>query len=190
MDGKKAVFLTAAASAAEFLGYYVSGSAALLSDAIFMAVGMVTLSIIVYGIRSKKTLAFASAIGLFAVLSGFYLVLFSYRRFVAGNAVEPVSMLIFALSGIVFASLATRKSRGIYRREKMNPFVHVLRKTVPSLMVLSASLWILFTGEFLADYLSGAIIGFFVIFESLLLFRDSACLLLGVKKSETCLFKN
>jgi Co/Zn/Cd efflux system component len=99
-------------------------------------------------------------------------------------------MLIFALSGIVFASLAIRKSRGIYRREKINPFVHVLRKTVPSLMVLAASLWILFTGEFLADYLSGAIIGFFVIFESVMLFRDAACLLLGVKKSETCLFKN
>lgn len=184
-----AAFLLAA-FAIEAWGSLVSNSLSLLADSFFIFTEFLFFIVVLYGTRSKGACVFSLFSSLSVFLLGLLTIYLAALRFMSGSEVIGIEMPAFALAGLAAGAYAMRKARKLYRLKSANPLVHVLRKTASSLLVISGGLWIAFTGEFYVDYLFGVLIGFAAMFESILLFRDSSCLLLGTGKSKTYLFKN
>ncbi len=114
---------------------------------------------------------------------------FALHRFMFGGEVKGFEMLIFACGGLVLSTWVMRKVRKRYRLGTKESFFHVFRKTLSSMFVVAGGLWIAFTGEVFVDCLFSFLIALIVMFESIILLRDSALMVLGVPKSKTYLFK-
>jgi Co/Zn/Cd efflux system component len=188
--GWAAVFLLAA-FAIEVTGFFVSNSLCLMADSFFIFAEFLFFLMVFYRLKSKGACAFTLVSSLAVFLSGLFIIYLAVYRFVFGSVVAGIEVPVFALAGLAAGAYAIRKAGKLYNPKKTkDSLVHVLRKTVSSLLVISGGVWIAFTGEVFVDYLFGVLIGFAVMFEALLLFRDSSCLLLEGRKSETRLFKN
>jgi Co/Zn/Cd efflux system component len=190
-DMKLAAALLLAAFVIEAAGFFVSNSLALLADSLFIFTEFLFFLMVFYGLRPKGVCAFSLVSSLSVFLLGLLIIYMAVYRFMFGGEVIGFEMPLFALAGLGAGAYAMRKARKVYNLKKTrDSLVHVLRKTVSSLLVISGGVWIAFTGGAFVDYLFGVLIGFVMMFEALMIFRDSSCLLMGNKKSETRLFKN
>lgn len=188
---RSSVIFLFAASVIEAAGFLISNSLSLLADSLFVFTEFLFFLMVFYRLKSKRVCAFSLVSSLSVFLLGLFIIYLAVYRFTFGSEVMGFEMPVFALAGLLASTSAMRKARKIYKLKKMkDSLVHVLRKTVSSLLVVSGGVWIAFTGEVFVDYFFGVLIGFAVMSEAILLFRDTSCLLMESKKSETYLFKS
>jgi Co/Zn/Cd efflux system component len=186
---KFAVYVLFISFSLQFAGFIISGSLAMLAFSLFVSTEFLFFLMLLSGLKSKRIVNFSLVSSFLILLAGLSVIYFASYRMVFGGTVKGLEMLAFAFVAIVLDVLVTRKSRLLFVLGNKESFFRILRKTLPSLLLFSGSLWIVFTGDVLIDPLFGMVISIIVMLESIVLFRDSAILSLGKTKSETYLFK-
>lgn len=164
----------------EFIGAFISGSLALLSDAAHMAtdalgLGMALAAMLAsrrpterphstYGFyRIEILAALANSILLIGV--GAYVLYEAFERFVDPPEVLPFSMLLVAAAGLVVNIISWRLlSAGA--KESLNvegAYLEVLADLIGSIAVVLAAVAIQLTGWVVIDPILGALIGLFIV---------------------------
>ena len=171
----------------EVIGGYLSGSLSLLSDAGHMFIDASSLLLTLSAIRAARSLPTRQRsyglhrAGIFAAfLNGLLLVGVSawilyqaYQRFLSPQAVESTMMLIVAAAGLaanVAIAFLLYGSRDLNIR---GAFLHVAGDALSSLAVVLAAVWIMATGQVLADPVLSAVIAGVILVTALGVLRES-----------------
>jgi cobalt-zinc-cadmium efflux system protein len=188
-----ALVITAGYTAVEVVGGVLTGSLALLADAVHMlsdnvAIALALVAVWLAGKPSthERTFGYQRAEVLVALANGVALVALAIWIFYAavrrlGDPPEVLGgwMLAIALAGIVVNVVAARILLGA--RGGLNveaAFRHVLADLLGSFGVAAAAIVVLATGWREADPLAGLLIGVFVLVSSWTILRDSTRILL------------
>jgi cobalt-zinc-cadmium efflux system protein len=188
-----ALAITAAYTIVEVVGGLLTGSLALLADAVHMlsdnvAIALALVAVWLAGKPSthERTFGYKRAEVLVAVANGVALVVLAVWVFYAavrrlGDPPEVLEgwMLAIALAGMVVNITAARILHGA--RGGLNveaAFRHVLADLLGSLGVAAAAVVVLLTGWLEADPLAGMLIGVLVLASSWAILRDSTRILL------------
>jgi cobalt-zinc-cadmium efflux system protein len=189
-----ALALTAAFTVVELVGGVLTGSLALLADAVHMlsdnvAIGLALVAVWLAGrpVTPERTYGFKRAEVLAALANGVALVLLSAWIFyeAATRLADPPEvlagwMLAVALAGLavnVAAAWILHRTRGASLNVEA-ALRHVLADLVGSLAVIGAALAIVLTGWETADPLAGLAVGLLVLASSWTILRDSTAILL------------
>jgi cobalt-zinc-cadmium efflux system protein len=188
-----ALAITAAYTVVEVVGGFLTGSLALLADAVHMLSDNVALALALAAVwlagrpaTPQRTYGFKRAEVLVALVNGLALVALAFWIFyaAAGRLDEPPEvlggwMLAIALAGIAVnlaAAWTLDPARGGLNVEAA--FRHVLADLLGSLGVVAAAIVILATGWREADPIAGMLIAALVLVSSWTILRDSTRILL------------
>ena len=194
-----ALVLTAAYTVAEVVGGLLTGSLALLADAVHMLSDNVALALALFAVwladrpsTPERTYGYKRAEVLAALANGVALVALSiwifyaaFQRFRDPPEVLEGWMLVLGAAGIavnVAAGVILSRSR----RHSLNveaAFRHVFADLLGSVGVVAAAAVILTTGWLEADPLASVLIGVLVLVSSWSILRDSATILLEAAPS-------
>lgn len=179
---------------AEIVGGIVTGSLALLSDAMHMATDVFGVALAIVAIRlgrrppdSRRTFGYerleilaasTNAAILFGV--GFYILLEAYKRLSNPPEILSTGMLAIAVLGLIVNAFSIWVlSSG--KEESLNlkgAYLEVWSDFVGSIGVIVAAVIIRFTGWSIVDSIVAVAIGLWVLPRTWLLFRDAANILL------------
>lgn len=169
-----ALAITAGIFVLEIVGGFLSNSLALKSDAGHLFGDVMALGLSLLAVRiarrppsPKRTFGYHRAEVLAAMINGLtlaflaaYIFLEAYERFMRPQPIKSTLMLAVALIGLAGNSVVIYRLRG-HAKENLNvraAFLHVLGDMLASVGVVAGGLFMLLTGNFLAD----PIISFFV----------------------------
>ncbi|MDD4151497.1 MAG: cation diffusion facilitator family transporter [Candidatus Gracilibacteria bacterium] len=180
---------------AEFIGGILSGSLALLSDAIHNLSDVISLIFSFVGEKlSKKPgdkkhnfafkraeviIAFVNAIAL--ILIGFYIIYEAIGRFYLQNIeINSSLMLIVGFIGFLgnFVSIFFLFKEKEDNLNKKSAYLHLLYDTISSVIVVIGGIIIYFTGYFIIDLIASIIISIFVIKSGFQIFKSSLHILM------------
>ncbi len=195
-----ALAITVTMMAAEFIGGFLSGSLALISDAGHMLTDAASLALVFFTLwyarmpaTREKTYGFHRAEILSALFNGALLTLISvyifyeaFQRFIHPAAVRGPLMLVIAVLGLA-ANLAGAfvLSRG--SRENLNvrgALWHIVSDALSSVGVIIGGAIITLTGFYLVDPILGVMIGVAVLRGAWGLIRESVDILLEAVPSD------
>ncbi|MGH3133331.1 MAG: cation diffusion facilitator family transporter [Gaiellaceae bacterium] len=194
-----ALAITAGYTVAEVVGGILTGSLALLADAVHMLSDNVALALALFAVwlarkptTPERTFGYKRAEVLAALANGVALVALSiwifyeaFRRFQDPPDVLGGWMLVLGTVGIgvnlAAAAILRRARSGSLNVEAA--FRHVLADLLGSLGVVAAAVTILATGWLEADPLVGVAIGLLVLVSSWSILRDSTAILLEAAPS-------
>jgi cobalt-zinc-cadmium efflux system protein len=165
----------------EVAGGYFSGSLSLLSDAGHMFIDASSLLLALSAIRVARSLPtkkrsyglhraeiFAAFVNGFLLAGVSGLILYeAYQRFLFPRVVEGTMMLIVALIGLAANVLIAYYLHGSHDLNVRGAFIHVLGDALSSLAVVAAALWIIATGQTLADPILSAGIAVVILITAL-----------------------
>ncbi|HSI96850.1 MAG TPA: cation diffusion facilitator family transporter [Gaiellaceae bacterium] len=189
-----ALAITATYTAVEVVGGLLTGSLALLADAVHMLSDNVSIALALVAVwlagrpaTPERTYGFKRAEVLAALANGVTLVALSlwifyeaFRRFRDPPEILGGWMLVIALAGLgvnVAAGAILYRSRGSSLNVEA-AFRHVLADLLGSLGVAAAAVTILLTGWLQADPVVSVLIGVLVLVSSWTILRDSTSILL------------
>lgn len=178
----------------EVAGGIFTNSLALLSDAghVFIDLLALLLAYISMGISKKaatKTFTFGyyrtetfSAIinGIVLIFITLFIFYESYTRFLSPQPVKGPEMLAIAAIGFL-ANLYVVIRMQKYETDNLNvrgAYLHVLSDTLSSVGVIIAAVLVIFTGNYIFDPIVSAMIGLFILVNSLQLLRESMRILM------------
>lgn len=189
-----ALAITATVFFAELIGGWLSGSMALMADAMHMlsdATGLIIalLAVLIgsrpastgatYGYRRVEVLAAAvNAVTVFFI--SVWIVYEAFSRIGSGAEVQTTTMIIVAVIGLV-ANAASAVVLNSHRKDSINvegAYLHVLVDMLGSVAVIVAGLVIHFTGRQIADVIASLVIAGMVLPRSWELLKTSAGVLL------------
>lgn len=189
-----ALTITALMMVVEFVGGFLSGSLALISDAGHMLTDTSSLALALFVLwfsrrpaTQEKTYGFYRAEILSALLNGTVLTLIAgyiffeaFQRFI--NPTEVKGLLMLAVAGIgLVANLAGAYILSKGSHENLNvrgALWHIISDALSSVGVIIGGLIILFTGFYLVDPIIGFIIGIVILHGAWGLLRESIDILL------------
>ncbi len=177
---------------AEIIGAYISGSLTLLGDAFHMLRDVISLVISLGAIQiakripnKEKTFGYHRAEIFAAFLNGVFLIAISIwmayeaiERLQNGPEIEPLSMLIVGIIGLLANIYAAIKLQGSEDLNIKSAFLHVLADTISSVVVVVGAIVIMTTGIYVIDPLLSLIISFFIFGSTLKIVKQSAMILL------------
>lgn len=179
---------------AEIVGAIVTGSLALLSDAMHMATDVFGVALAIVAIRlarrpadSKRTFGYerleilaasANALILFGV--AIYILHEAYQRLSNPPQIQSVGMLVIAVLGLIVNAfsmwiLSSRKDESLNLK---GAYLEVWSDFLGSVGVIAAAIVIWFTGWTVVDSIVAVAIGFWVLPRTWILFRDATNVLL------------
>ncbi len=190
---KIAIALTAALFSVELIGSFASGSLSLLGDAghmlrdVFALVVSLSAIIIARKLPTKeKTFGYHRVEILAALLNGILLIVISgwifweaYLRFFTPTPVQSLTMLLAASAGLLVNIIVAFSLHGSHDLNVRSAFFHVLTDLLSSIAVVSAAVWIFFTGQTIVDPILGTGIAVLVLVSAFSIIRDSIHILLG-----------
>jgi cobalt-zinc-cadmium efflux system protein len=184
---KTGVIVTLIVFGIEVAGGYISGSLSLLSDAGHMFIDASSLLLALAAIRAARSLPtkmrsyglhraeiFAAFInGL--LLTGVSVVILyeAYQRLVSPRAIDSTVMLIVAVAGLVANVYIAFYLRGSHDLNIRGAFLHVVGDALSSLAVVVAAIWIMVTGQTLADPILSAGIAVVILVTAIGVLRES-----------------
>jgi cobalt-zinc-cadmium efflux system protein len=171
----------------EVAGGFISGSLSLLSDAGHMFIDASSLLLALAAIRAAHSLPtkkrsyglhraeiFAAFINGLLLIGVSALILFqAYQRFLYPREVESLVMLIVAVIGFSANGYIACYLHGSHNLNVRGAFLHVLGDALSSLAVVAAAIWIMFTGQTLADPLFSVVIAGVILVTALGVLRES-----------------
>jgi cobalt-zinc-cadmium efflux system protein len=171
----------------EVAGGYISGSLSLLSDAGHMFIDASSLLLALGAIRAARSLPtkrrsyglhraeiFAAFInGLLLIGVSGWILFEAYQRFLYPREVESGVMLIVALIGLAANAYIAYYLHGSHDLNIRGAFLHVMGDALSSLAVVAAALFIMFTGQTLADPLLSAGIAIVILVTAIGVLRES-----------------
>jgi len=184
-----ALALTATFSLVEFVGGWLTGSLALLSDAVHMLTDVAALSLGLFALwvanrppSANKTFGYhraeilaALANGVALALAVVFIVREAIERLSAEKPIDPTGMLLIATTGLAINVLcawllAPDKDSSLNLRAA---FLHVLADLLGSLGAVAAALIIIATGWYAADAVAACAIAVLVLISAWQLVRES-----------------
>lgn len=202
---KWTLVLTALLMLAEFLGGWLSGSLALVSDAGHMLTDVLALGLSLLAIRfattpanAKKTYGFYRLEILAALLNGVTLIVLSgyifyeaWQRFGSPTEIKSGLMIIVALAGLAvnIAGFFILRSSSKANLNVRGAFLHVVGDLLSSVAVITGGLIIRFTGWLLIDPILSVLIGLMILKGAYGLVKESVDILLeaapaGIESAE------
>ncbi|MBU1356051.1 MAG: cation diffusion facilitator family transporter [Candidatus Edwardsbacteria bacterium] len=196
--GQKGLFitliLTGLVMLAEFLGGWLSGSLALLSDAGHMLTDVLAIALSLLAMRfalqpatEKKTYGFFRLEILAALINGITLILLSgyifyeaWQRFSSPIEIKSGLMIIVAVIGLLanLAGFFILKSSSKHSLNVRGAFLHIIGDLLSSVAVVIGGLLIRFTGFYLIDPILSIIIGLVILKGAYGLVKESVDILL------------
>jgi cobalt-zinc-cadmium efflux system protein len=176
----------------EVIGGIISNSLALLSDAahVFSDVIALTLSFLALRLATRppsnsRTFGYHRAEVFAALTNGIILLLVSffifreaYERFSTPPEIKTTEMLIVAVFGFLVNLWVALRLRGhTHDLNIKSAFFHVVGDALASLGVIVGALFIIFTGNTIADPIISVLIGSIIIVGSLRVIRESVHIL-------------
>lgn len=196
--GQKGLFitliLTGLVMLAEFLGGWLSGSLALLSDAGHMLTDVLAIALSLLAMRfalqpstEKKTYGFYRLEILAALINGITLILLSgyifyeaWQRFSSPTEIKSGLMIVVAVIGLLanLAGFFILKSSSKHSLNVRGAFLHIIGDLLSSVAVVIGGLLIRFTGFYLIDPILSIIIGLVILKGAYDLVKESVEILL------------
>lgn len=184
---ERGVIVTLLIFLVEVAGGFISGSLSLLSDAGHMFIDASSLLLALTAIRAARSLPtkkrsyglhraeiFAAFInGLLLIGVSGWILYQAYQRFLSPREVESTVMLIVALVGLVANTYIAYYLHGSHDLNVRGAFLHVLGDALSSVAVVAAALWIMFTGQTLADPLLSVVIAVVILITAIGVLRES-----------------
>jgi cobalt-zinc-cadmium efflux system protein len=181
------VIVTLLVFVVEVAGGYISGSLSLLSDAGHMFIDATSLLLALGAIRAARSLPtkrrsyglhraeiFAAFVnGLLLIGVSGWILYQAYQRFLSPREVESTVMLTVALIGLAANAYIAYYLHGSRDLNVRGAFLHVLGDALSSLAVVAAAIWIMFTGQTLADPILSVIIAVVILVTALGVLRES-----------------
>ncbi len=187
-DLKIFISITSLVLLLELTGGIFTNSLALISDSAHVFVDLLALSLTYFSFQiSKRAISKEYTFGYFraeiiaAIINGVILVLISififyesYMRIFSPQQIKVKEMIVISIAGFLanlYIILKMRKSH-----ENLNAkgaYLHVLSDTISSIGVILAALLIIATGNYVFDALISAVIGIFVLTNSIGLLKES-----------------
>jgi cobalt-zinc-cadmium efflux system protein len=181
------VIVTLLVFVVEVAGGYISGSLSLLSDAGHMFIDATSLLLALGAIRAARSLPtkrrsyglhraeiFAAFVnGLLLIGVSGWILYQAYQRFLSPREVESTVMLTVALIGLAANAYIASYLHGSRDLNVRGAFLHVLGDALSSLAVVAAAIWIMFTGQTLADPILSVIIAVVILVTALGVLRES-----------------
>ena len=178
----------------EIIGGIFTNSLALLSDAGHVLIDLLALVLTYFSIRlSQKAATKKFTFGYYrteifsAIINGvvlifvtLYILYESYIRFLSPQAIKGPEMLIIAIVGFLANLYVVVKMQG-YEKENLNvkgAYLHVLSDMLSSVGVIIAGIIIVATNNYIFDSIISAMIGLFILVQSLSLIRQSIHILM------------
>ncbi|MDO9392119.1 MAG: cation diffusion facilitator family transporter [bacterium] len=202
---KWTLVLTALLILVEFLGGWLSGSLALVSDAGHMLTDVLALGLSLLAIRfattpanAKKTYGFYRLEILAALLNGVTLIVLSgyifyeaWQRFSSPSEIKSGLMIIVALAGLAvnIAGFFVLRASSKDNLNVRGAFLHVVGDLLSSVAVIIGGLIIRFTGWLLIDPVLSVLIGIMILKGAYGLVKESVDILLeaapaGIESAE------
>jgi len=196
--GQKGLFvtlmLTGLVMLAEFVGGWLSGSLALLSDAGHMLTDVLAIGLSLLAMRfalqpatEKKTYGFyrleilaALANGVTLILLSGYIFYESWQRFNSPAEVRSGLMIIVALIGLLanVAGFFILRSSSRHSLNVRGAFLHIIGDMLSSIAVVLGGILIRFTGYYVIDPILSVLIGLVILKGAYDLVRESVDILL------------
>ncbi len=186
--------LTAVLMLVEFIGGWLSGSLALVSDAGHMLTDVLALGLSLMAIRfaitpanTKKTYGFYRLEILAALLNGVTLIVLSgyifyeaWQRFSSPTEIKSGLMIVVALAGLAvnLAGFFILRSSSKENLNVRGAFLHVVGDLLSSVAVIIGGLVIRFTGWLLIDPILSVLIGAMILKGAYGLVKESVDILL------------
>lgn len=184
---KIVIVLTLVIFAAEVAGGLLSGSLALLSDALHMLEDISALllalgAMIIAGRLPTPTRTFgyhrveigaALVNGIFLVIISLVIIAEALARFSAPRAIDSSVMGAVAVVGLAANLIALRFLHGSADLNVRAAFLHILGDTLSSVAVIAAAVWIAFTGQTIIDPLLSIAIAVLILGSSIPLLAEA-----------------
>lgn len=188
------IFLSSFILLIEVAGGIFTNSLALLSDAGHVLIDLLALLLAYFSIRlSQKRATKKFTFGYYrgeifsAIINGIVLIFVtlyifyeSYIRFLSPQPIKGPEMLIIAIIGLIANLYVVIKMQG-YEKESLNvrgAYLHVLSDVLSSVGVVIAGILIIVTGNYIFDSIISAMIGLFILVNSLRLIKESTYILM------------
>lgn len=186
--------ITATVLVAEVIGAIITGSLALLVDAVHMLtdaggllIALTAASLVNRAPTTKRTWGFgraevlgATAQAAILLAVGIFVLVEAFRRLFAPPEIASGELIVFGIIGLVgnivsIAILAGGRSKNLNMRAA---FLEVVNDALGSIAVIAAALVIMFTGFQLADAIAAILIGALILPRAFMLLRETTSVLL------------
>ena len=188
------IWLTLFILVMEVAGGIFTNSLALLSDAAHVFVDLIAILLAYFSIRlsgkvptKKFTFGYhraeiltASVNGIILIFITFYIFYESYIRFLSPQPIKGLEMLVIAVVGLLANLYVAMKMQG-YEKQNLNvrgAYLHVLSDLITSIGVIASAVLIFITNNYIFDSIISAVIGLFVLMQSLRLIKESTFILM------------
>ena len=185
---KIVIVLTAVIFAAEIAGGLLSGSLALMSDALHMLedISALLLSLAAMIIAERlptpsRTFGYhrveigaALVNGIFLIAVSVIIITEALARFSSPRVIDSTLMGAVAIVGLCANLVAIRMLYGSEDLNVKGAFLHILGDTLSSVAVITAAVWIAFTGQTIVDPLLSLLIAVLILVSSVPLLREAA----------------
>ena len=188
------IWLTLFILVMEVAGGIFTNSLALLSDAAHVFVDLIAILLAYFSIRlsgkvptKKFTFGYhraeiltASVNGIILIFITFYIFYESYIRFLSPQPIKGLEMLVIAVVGLLANLYVAIKMQG-YEKQNLNvrgAYLHVLSDLITSIGVIASAVLIFITNNYIFDSIISAVIGLFVLMQSLRLIKESTFILM------------
>jgi cobalt-zinc-cadmium efflux system protein len=187
-----AIAITVAMLIIEVVGYFISNSLALLSDAAHVLLHVLTLGITLWAIRlackppcetstfghhrAEPLVALFNAVTL--IILAFVIFFEAYQRSVSPPSVKGFEMLSIAVVGLVGNVAVLLILRGPKDLTLRSAYLHIIGDTLSSVAVVVGGIAITLTGIFIIDPILSFLIGGIIIVSTLQLAKESIDILM------------
>jgi cobalt-zinc-cadmium efflux system protein len=186
------VIVTLVFFAVEVAGGYVSGSLSLLSDAGHMFIDAFSLILALAAIQVARSLPtkertyglhraeiFAAFVNSLLLIGISGLILYkAYSRILTPRPVDGGIMLVVACIGLVANVVIAYLLHGSHDVNIRGAFLHVVADALSSIAVIGAAVWIMITGQTIADPLLSGVIAVMIVISAAGVLRETVMILL------------
>jgi cobalt-zinc-cadmium efflux system protein len=187
-----AISITVAMLITELVGFIISNSLALLSDAAHVFLHVLTLGITLWAIRlacrpacDKSTFGHHRAEPLVALFNAITLIILAfviffeaYQRLISPPSIKGFEMLSIAIIGLVGNVAVLFILRGPKDLTLRSAYLHIIADTLSSVAVVAGGIIIILTGYFIIDPVLSFLIGGIILVSTLKLAKESIDILM------------
>lgn len=158
----------------EFVGFFASGSVAVLAYSFFIFSELSVFAILANSSKKKLNKKLSGFLSVVILLAAAIITNMSVQRYFLGSESNGIVIIVFSIVGIFLTTSVMSKVKNRYEKAKKRSLTRVIMSNLPSTLVLATGIWITFTGETMIDNIFGMVISFMMILQAIRILRGSA----------------